>query len=67
MVARFVPSHQFLGQCVELINKEFPHVHVVKGKARKPTTQGSVEVSHKAIHKWNVFKGRVKTSRTCQC
>jgi hypothetical protein len=34
---------------VELINKEFPHIHVVKGKARKPTTQGSIEVSHKAF------------------
>jgi hypothetical protein len=32
-----------------LINKEFPHIHVVKGKARKPTTQGSVEVSQKAF------------------
>jgi hypothetical protein len=34
---------------VDLINKEFPHIHVVKGKPRKPTTQGSVEVSHKAF------------------
>jgi hypothetical protein len=34
---------------VELINKEFPHIHVVKGKARKLTTQGSIEVSHKAF------------------
>jgi hypothetical protein len=40
---------QFLGYCVDLINKEFPHIHVVKGKPRKPTTQGSVEVSHKAF------------------
>jgi len=34
---------------VDLINKEFPHIYVVKGKPRKPTTQGSVEVSHKAF------------------
>jgi hypothetical protein len=34
---------------VDLTNKEFPHIHVVKGKPRKPTTQGSVEVSHKAF------------------
>jgi len=34
---------------VDFINKEFPHIHVVKGKLRKPTTQGSVEVSHKAF------------------
>jgi hypothetical protein len=40
---------QFLGYCVDLINKEFPHIHVVKGKPRKPTTQGSVEVSYKAF------------------
>jgi len=40
---------QFLGYCVDLINKEFPHIHVVKGKPRKPSTQGSVEVSHKAF------------------
>jgi hypothetical protein len=32
-----------------LIKKEFPHIHVVKGKARKLSTQGSVEVSHKAF------------------
>lgn len=41
--------HQFLGYCVSLINKEFPWVHIVKGKPRKPSTQGSVEVSHKAF------------------
>jgi hypothetical protein len=40
---------QFLGYCVDLINKEFPHIHVVKGKPRKPSTQGSIEVSHKAF------------------
>jgi hypothetical protein len=40
---------KFLGYCVDLINREFPHIHVVKGKPRKPTTQGSVEVSHKAF------------------
>ncbi len=45
----FPIHHQFLGHCVKLINKEFPHIHVVKGKARKLTTQGSIEVSHKAF------------------
>ncbi len=34
---------------MDLINKEFLHIHVVKGKPRKLTTQGSVEVSHKAF------------------
>jgi hypothetical protein len=40
---------QFLGYCVSLINTEFPWMHVVKGKPRKPSTQGSVEVSHRAF------------------
>jgi len=40
---------QVFGYRVDLINKEFPHIHLVKGKPRKPTTQGSVEVSHKAF------------------
>ncbi len=39
-----------------MINKEFPWIHIVKGKPRKPSTQGSVEVSHnafkKALVKW---------------
>jgi hypothetical protein len=34
-----------------VINREFPHIHVVKGKPRKPTTQGSVKVLHKAFKK----------------
>lgn len=32
-----------------MIIKEFPHNYVVKGKVRKPSIQGSVEVSHKAF------------------
>jgi hypothetical protein len=40
---------QFLGYCVKMINKESPWVHIVKGKLQKPTTQGSLEVSHKAF------------------
>ncbi len=49
LIISFHNHLQFLGHCVELINKEFPHIHVVKGKARKLTTQGSIEVSHKAF------------------
>ncbi len=30
-------------------NKEFTHIHVVEAKARKTTTQESVEVSHQAF------------------
>lgn len=34
---------------MKLINKEFPWIHVVRGKPRKPSTQGSIEVSHRAF------------------
>jgi hypothetical protein len=33
-----------------LINIEFPHIIVEKGKARKPSTKDSVEASHKAFN-----------------
>jgi hypothetical protein len=32
-----------------LLNKEFPWVHIVKGKPLKPNTQSSVKVSHLAF------------------
>jgi hypothetical protein len=32
-----------------LLNKEFPWVHIVKGKPLKPNTQSSAEVSHLAF------------------
>ncbi len=34
---------EFLGQCISYIKKYFPTVYIVKGRARKPSTQGSVE------------------------
>jgi hypothetical protein len=34
---------EFLGQCITYIKKYFPTVNIVKGRARKPSTQGSVE------------------------
>ena len=40
---------QFLGYCVDLMNEVFPWMHIVRGRARKPSTQGSIEVSHKAF------------------
>jgi hypothetical protein len=27
---QIIPLLQFLGYCVDLINREFPHIHVVK-------------------------------------
>ena len=40
---------QFLGYCVDLMNEVFPWMHIVRGRARKPSTQGSIEVSHNAF------------------
>ncbi len=34
---------EFLGQCITYIKKYFPTINIVKGRARKPSTQGSVE------------------------
>jgi hypothetical protein len=34
---------EFLGQCISYIKKYFPTIKIVKGRARKPSTQGSVE------------------------
>jgi hypothetical protein len=40
---------EFQGYCVDLINETFPWMHIVHGKPRKPSMQGSVEVSHRAF------------------
>jgi hypothetical protein len=65
---------QFLGYCVKLISTEFPWMHVVKGRPRKPLTRGSIEVSHKAFKvalvKWLDKKGTpdwVLGARIVQC
>jgi hypothetical protein len=34
---------EFLGECITYIKKYFPTINIVKGRARKPSTQGSVE------------------------
>jgi hypothetical protein len=50
--SRILPSDdggEFLGYCVDLMNQEFPWMHVVCRRPRKPSTQGSIEVSHRAF------------------
>jgi hypothetical protein len=37
---------EFLGECVRMIRKHFGTIHIVKGKARKLSMQGSVERSN---------------------
>jgi hypothetical protein len=34
---------EFLGQCIAYLKQYFKTVHIVKGRTRKPGTQGSVE------------------------
>ncbi len=46
---------EFLGECVRLIGKHFGAVKIVKGKAWKPSTQGSV-VRGNAPFKRSLFK-----------
>ncbi len=37
---------EFLGEFVQMIRNHFDTIHIVKGKARKPSTQESVERSN---------------------
>jgi hypothetical protein len=37
---------EFLEECVRMIRKHFDTIRIVKGKARKPSTQESVERSN---------------------
>jgi hypothetical protein len=47
---------EFLGQCIAYLKQYFKTVHIVKGRARKPSTQGSVERGNApfkiALEKW---------------
>ena len=47
---------EFLGECVRLIRKHFDTIRIVKGKARKPSTQGIVERSNapfkRSLYEW---------------
>mmetsp|Transcript_17035 Transcript_17035/g.24264 ORF Transcript_17035/g.24264 Transcript_17035/m.24264 type:complete len:245 (-) Transcript_17035:83-817(-) len=51
----------FLGLCIERINKFFPNVHVVKGRPRHPQSQGFIErgngVFKEALNKWMTSHG----------
>jgi hypothetical protein len=52
---------QFLGPYIETINRNLPWIHIVKGRAWHPQSQGSVECSHKAFQdslmKWIAMNG----------
>jgi len=47
---------EFLGQCIAYLKQYFKTVHIVKGRTRKPSTQGSVERGNApfkiALEKW---------------
>ena len=38
---------EFLGKCIEMVNEHLPEVHVVRGRARHPQSQGGIERSNK--------------------
>ena len=47
---------EFLGKCLEYVKKYFASTNIVKGRPRRPRTQGSVERGNapfmKALHQW---------------
>jgi hypothetical protein len=56
------------------MNEVFPWMQIVQGRARKPSTQGSIEVSHKAFKtalvKWldqNRSDNWIKRAQIVQC
>jgi len=53
---------KFLGDCIRLINVNFPGVHVVKGHACHPQSQGGVERGNapfkEALQKWMQGNGK---------
>jgi len=52
---------EFLGECIDLIKKYYPNVHIVKGRPRHPQSQGKIERSHatfkNALQKWMKSSG----------
>ena len=60
-VLHFDNGGEFLGECVRLINDNFPGVHVVKGLARHPQSQGDVKCGNapfkEASQKWMQVNG----------
>ena len=53
---------EFLGECIDLIKKYYPNVHIVKGRPRHPQSQGKIERSHatfkNALQKWMKSSGK---------
>ena len=47
---------EFLGECIAMLDLYYPDIHIVKGKPRKPSTQGKVERGHASfkenLQKW---------------
>jgi hypothetical protein len=49
-------GNEFLGTCIEIIKSFYPYIHIVKGRAYHPQSQGKVERGHapfkEALQKW---------------
>lgn len=47
---------EFLGDCIAILKKYYPGVHIVKGRPRHPQSQGKIERGHaafkNALQKW---------------
>jgi hypothetical protein len=59
VVHKILQSHngsELLGKCIKYIKKYFPTINIVKGKPRRPQTQGSIEKGNgpfkRALEKW---------------
>jgi N-formylglutamate amidohydrolase len=64
MVAEILQSNignEFLGKCIEIIKSFYGYIHIVKGRAYHPQTQGKVERGHapfkEALQKWMAQHG----------
>jgi hypothetical protein len=54
---------EFLGDCIQLLKEYYPEIHIVKGRPRRPQTQGKVERGH-AHFKENLQKWMQKSNKT---
>ena len=49
-------GNEFLGECIKLIKRFFPYIHIVKGRAYHPESQGKIERGHatfkESLQKW---------------
>ncbi len=54
-------GNEFLGQCIKVIKSFYPYIHIVKGRAYHPQSQGKVERGHapfkEALQKWMAEHG----------